>query len=60
MIRQRLVSSGLQYLAASAIPATVTQLSDGRIRLDFWNARPDSVDVLLKAKRRAAPADASR
>jgi hypothetical protein len=41
------------YLAASAIPATVTQLSDGRIRLDFWNGRPDSVDVLLKAKRRA-------
>ena len=42
------------YLTASAIPATVTQLSDGRIRLDFWNGRPDSVDVLLKAKRRAA------
>jgi hypothetical protein len=41
------------YLTASAIPATVTQLSDGRIRLDFWNGRPDSVDVLLKAKRRA-------
>jgi hypothetical protein len=40
------------YLTASAIPATVTQLSDGRIRLDFWNGRPDSVDVLLKAKRR--------
>lgn len=42
------------YLSASAIPATVTQLSDGRIRLDFWNGRPDSVDVLIKAKRRAA------
>jgi hypothetical protein len=41
------------YLTASAIPATVTQLPDGRIRLDFWNGRPDSVDVLLKAKRRA-------
>jgi hypothetical protein len=41
------------YLAASAIPATVTQLSDGRIRLDFWNARPDSIGVLLKGKRRA-------
>jgi hypothetical protein len=48
------------YLAASAIPATVTELSDGRIRLDFWNGRPDSVDVLLKAKRRAGPADPSR
>ncbi|HEV2197204.1 MAG TPA: hypothetical protein VGR55_16590 [Candidatus Acidoferrum sp.] len=45
------------YLTASAIPATVTQLPDGRIRLDFWNGRPDSVDVLLKAKRRnTAPA----
>jgi hypothetical protein len=40
------------YLTASAIPATVTQLSDGRIRLDFWNGRPDAVDVLIKAKRR--------
>ncbi len=40
------------YLTASAIPATVTQLPDGRIRLDFWNGRPDSVDVLIKAKRR--------
>lgn len=42
------------YLTASAIPATVTQLSDGRIRLDFWNPRPDSIDVLLKAKRRVS------
>jgi len=39
------------YLSASAIPATVQQLPDGRIRLDFWNGRPDSVDVLIKAKR---------
>jgi hypothetical protein len=44
------------YLSASAVPATVTQLSDGRIRLDFWNGRPDSVDVLLKARRRASSA----
>jgi hypothetical protein len=41
------------YLTTSTIPATVTQLPDGRIRLDFWNGRPDSVDVLIKAKRRA-------
>jgi len=41
------------YLTASATPATVTQLPDGRIRLDFWNGRPDSVDVLIKAKRRS-------
>jgi hypothetical protein len=40
------------YLLASSIPATVTQMVDGRIRLDFWNGRPDSVDVLIKAKRR--------
>ena len=43
------------YLTASAIPATVTQLPDGRIRLDFWNGRPDDVDVLLKAKRLVKP-----
>ncbi len=42
------------YLTASSIPATVAQLPDGRIRLDFWNGRPDSVDVLLKAKRRVS------
>jgi hypothetical protein len=42
------------YLAASAIPGTVTQLPDGRVRLDYWNGRPDSVDVLIIAKRRNA------
>ncbi|PYX34659.1 MAG: hypothetical protein DMG80_01205 [Acidobacteria bacterium] len=41
------------YLTASSIPATVSQLPDGRIRLDFWNGRPDPVDVLIKARRRA-------
>jgi len=40
------------YLTASSIPATITQMADGRIRLDFWNGRPDSVDVLIRAKRR--------
>lgn len=40
------------YLLNSSIPATVTQLTDGRIRLDFWNGRPNSVDVLIKAKKR--------
>ncbi|HKN74976.1 MAG TPA: hypothetical protein VJW94_07355 [Candidatus Acidoferrum sp.] len=39
------------YLTASSIPATVTQLPDGRIRVDYWNGRPDSVDVLIKARR---------
>jgi hypothetical protein len=41
------------YLTASSIPARVTQLADGRVRLDFWNDRPDSIDVLIKAKRRS-------
>ena len=40
------------YVTASSIPATVTQMTGGRIRLDFWNGRPDPVDVLIKAKRR--------
>jgi hypothetical protein len=40
------------YLTASAIPATVSQTSDGRIRLDFVNPRPDEIAVLIKAKRR--------
>ena len=41
------------YLTASSIPAKVIQMQDGRIRLDFWNGRPDETDVLIKAKRRA-------
>jgi hypothetical protein len=48
------------YLTASAVPTTVTQLPDGRVRLDFWNGRPDSVDVLIKAKRRIIPANPAR
>jgi hypothetical protein len=40
------------YCTASAAPATVSQLSDGRVRLDYWDDRPEAVDVLLKAKRR--------
>ncbi|MFC5861559.1 hypothetical protein ACFPT7_04595 [Acidicapsa dinghuensis] len=40
------------YCTASAAPATVSQLPDGRIRLDYWDNRPEAVDVLLKAKRR--------
>jgi hypothetical protein len=41
------------YLTASSVPATVTKMLDGRIRLDFWNGSPDPADVLIKAKRRA-------
>ncbi len=40
------------YCTFSAAPATVTQLPDGRVRLDYWDDRPEAVDVLLKAKRR--------
>jgi hypothetical protein len=41
------------YCTASAAPATVSQLPDGRVRLDYWDDRPEAVDVLLKARRRA-------
>jgi hypothetical protein len=51
--KNAVVLPGGWYLTASSIPATVTQMEDGRIRLDFWNGRPDEADVLIKAKRRA-------
>ena len=40
------------YLTASAIPAVVTTTDDGRIRLDYWNDRPDEIQVFVKARRR--------
>jgi hypothetical protein len=40
------------YCTFSAAPATLSQLPDGRVRLDYWDDRPEAVDVLLKAKRR--------
>jgi hypothetical protein len=42
------------YCTESAAPATVSQLPDGRVRLDYWDDRPEAVDVLLKAKQRVA------
>ncbi len=42
------------YVTASAVPAVVRQTPDGLTRLDFVNGRPDSVDVLLKAKKAAS------
>jgi hypothetical protein len=39
-------------LTASSIPGRVSTLPDGRVRLDFWNPRPDGIDVLLRARRR--------
>src|SRR5580692_2263961 len=42
------------YCTFSAAPATVSRLPDGRVRLDYWDDRPEAVEVLLKAKRRIA------
>jgi hypothetical protein len=42
------------YCTESAEPATVNQLPDGRVKLDFWDDRPEAADVLLKAKRRVS------
>jgi hypothetical protein len=44
------------YCTFSAAPATVSQLPDGRVRLDYWDDRPEPVDVLLKARRRVGAA----
>jgi hypothetical protein len=40
------------YLTTTSIPAVITQEPDGRIRLSYWNPRPDNVDVFVKGKRR--------
>lgn len=40
------------YLTASSIPAVVSVLDDGRVRLEYNNPRPDELAVLLKARRR--------
>jgi hypothetical protein len=42
------------YCTFSSAPATLSQLPDGRVRLSYWDDRPEPVDVLLKARRRAA------
>jgi len=39
-------------LTNSSIPATVSTMPDGRVRLDFINPRPDDIAVLLTARRR--------
>ena len=41
-------------LTASSIPALISETSDGRIRLDFVNPRPDEIAVLIRARRRLA------
>ena len=42
-------------LTNSSIPATVSTMADGRVRLDFINPRPDEIQVLITARRRATP-----
>ena len=39
-------------LTNSSIPATVSTVADGRVRLDFINPRPDELAVLIAARRR--------
>ena len=41
-------------LTNSAMPAVVSELADGRIRLDFVNPRPDDLAVLITARRRGS------
>jgi hypothetical protein len=40
-------------LTNSSIPATVSTIPDGRLRLDFINPRPDEIAVLITARRRS-------
>lgn len=40
------------YLTANAIPAVVSRLEDGRIRLRYINDRPGDIDVFVKARPR--------
>lgn len=44
------------YCSFSSVPATISRLPDGRVRLDYWNDRPEALDVLLKARRRLGTA----
>jgi hypothetical protein len=39
-------------LTNSSIPATVSTMPDGRVRLDFVNPRPDEIAVFITAHRR--------
>jgi len=40
------------YLTTSAIPATISQTEDGRVRVSFVNPRPDSIEVFVKGRRK--------
>jgi len=41
------------YVTNCSVPAMVSETEDGRIRLDFVNARTDEIGVLLTARARA-------
>jgi len=41
-------------LTNSSVPATVSETTDGRLRLDFINPRTDDIPVLITARRRGA------
>jgi len=49
-----LVLPGGWMLTNSSIPTTISTLPDGRVRLDFINPRPDEIQVLITARRRAS------
>ena len=40
------------WLTLNAVPATVRETDDGRVRLDFENDRPGTIDVLIRARKR--------
>jgi len=40
------------YLTTSSIPAVVSQMPYGRIRIGYINPRPDSIDVFVKGRKR--------
>lgn len=40
------------WLTLNAVPATVRETDDGRVRLDFENDRPGTIDVLIRARQR--------
>jgi hypothetical protein len=50
--RNDMVLPAAWYLTASSVPAVITEESDGRIRLSYWNPRTDSLDVVVRARRR--------
>lgn len=40
------------YLTANAVPAVISETTDGTIQLDYFNDRPGNIEVFIKAKRR--------